>query len=440
MTATLNATRGGETMSRDYYNQSKTLRVYREKYRSGHPMAGQYNQVWKARIKIRKGLKPIILSTGTRDKDTAIRIGEQKLHEFTSMDAMGLSVSPLTFSELARRYLKYLEHRDPYCSEEKLEFHTRTVNLHLDPKFGKQEIGKITSGNLNQFFKQLETTPMPLMITHNGTRTHKRPRNFYSPSAINKIKQVVRGILRYARDNEQVINVMPEIASTVDKLQKKKSLDRETWEDLLYYLENQYVRELDRKPTDQSRPKYYRQSFVDYTKLVVWTGLRASEALRLQWRDFSLKAEDNSPYCLIHVAAREKKARKTGERLFRAHEQVYELLMERKTRVGRYTEDTDYIFTHFDERFGVLENGRIRPINSFRTQFNNVMETLELLHDENGKKRVVYEFRHLHSLLSREQGKSIDDIAEDIGNLTTTTERYYLGRGQGLRKGEPIKI
>ena len=139
------------------------------------------------------------------------------------------------------------------------------------------------------------------------------------------------------------------------------------------------------------------------------------------------------------MAGFEKLARKTKNRKFRSDIQVYDLLMDRKSRV-KYTEDRDYIFTHCDDRFGLLQDGRMRPIADMRGTFKTAMSNLKLDKDEKGKSRVPYQWRHLHAQLSRQAGKSLDDIAEDIGNRITTTERYYVGRGQGTRKGRPIKI
>ena len=113
--------------------------------------------------------------------------------------------------------------------------------------------------------------------------------------------------------------------------------------------------------------------------------------------------------------------------------------MNRKSRV-KYTEDRDCIFTHFDDRFALLPDGRMRPIADIRRTFKTALSNLKLDKDEKGKNRVPYQWRHLHAQLSRQAGKSIDDIPEDIGNRITTTERYYVGRGQGTRKGRPIKI
>jgi integrase len=421
-----------------FTNEAGTIRVFREKYRGQHPKAGEYNPVWKATLRIRKGDKGVPFNTKSKHREYAIRAAQSRLDQMIAMDAMGLPVTPLTFGEVARRYLKFLEHRDAQCSEEKYAHHERTIRNHLNPVFEKDEIGRITSGRITKLFFDIETTPMKATEVYGGARKITRKREFYSASAINKMKQVLRAILRFARD-QNILNNVPEISSTKIETKLKKGLTREQWEELHEYLITNFVNELDIKPTNQSRAKYYRQAFVDYFRLVVWTGLRTSEALRLQWRDISIEKEDGFEYCLINVAAREKLARKTGQRMFRADMQVWEMLQKRKMKATQKTA-TDYIFCHFDRRFNYNNEPYVLPIKSMRGTFTKALDNLGMLYTEEDIKLTPYQGRHSHALLARELGKPLDDIAEDIGNLTQTTERFYVGRGQGTRKGKPIRI
>lgn len=420
-----------------YDNDSGSLIVGLEKYRSPHPKAGEYNPVYKAKIRLHKGDKVSKINLKTKDYEVAVREAQKRLDQAIALNSLGLPTTTLTFGEIARRYLLTLK-RDKQCSEEKYEHHERTIDNFFNPVFQKEEIGKITSGRITKLFFDIETTPIPPTLVHGGTRKITYKNEFYSASYINKLKQVMRAILRFANKQDLTFNV-PEIPSTKVHHKIKKGLTREQWDILFNYLQNDFVRELDTKSSDQNRPKYYRQAFCDYFTLVVWTGLRTSEALKLQWRDIKLESEDGEEYCLITVAAREKLARKTGKRVFRAHIQVYELLMNRKDSSAN-TAPSDYIFSHYDDRFGTMEDGRYKPIARMRNTFRKALDNLGFLYTEDDVRLTPYQGRHTHALLSRELGKPLDDIAEDIGNLTTTTERFYVGRGQGTRKGSTIKI
>jgi len=435
--ATLGATMPIRSFNIIYDNDAGTLQVGNELYRKPHKKAGQYNPVFKAKIKLRKGDKITKFNTKTTHRELAIKEAQKRLDQMIAMDAMGMPTSPLTFAEIARRYLLTLK-RDKQCSKEKREMHERAVDTFFNPVFAKLEIGKVTSGRITKLFFDIETTPIKPSFTHNNTRKIKYPNEFYSASYINKLKQVMRAILRFANMQDLTFNI-PEIQSTKVESTLKKGLTREQWDKLYEYLNESFVKELDSRTTDQTRPKYYRQAFVDYFTLVVWTGLRTSEALKLQWRDIQNQKEDDYEYCLITVAAREKLARKTGKRAFRSDIQVYDLLMERKDKVTT-NKDDDYVFGHYDDRFGTLENGKRKPIARMRMTFRKALDSLGFLYTDDDIRMTPYQGRHTHALLSRNTGKPLDDIAEDLGNLTTTTERFYVGRGQGSRKGRPIKI
>ena len=420
-----------------YDNDNGSLVVGLELYRKPHPKAGDYNPVYKAKIRLHKGDTVQKINLKTKNYEVAIREAQKRLDQAIALNHLGLPTTTLTFGEISRRYLLTLK-RDKQCSDEKYQHHERTIENFFSKTLSKLEIGKVTSGRIRKLFFDIETTPIPPTLVHNGTRKITYNNEFYSASYMNKLKQVMRAILRFANSQDLTFNI-PEIPSSKIDSKIKKGLTRDQWDTLYEYLNTSFVSELDSKSTNQTRPKHYRQAFVDYFTLVVWTGLRTSEALRLQWRDIQKQSNDSEDYCLITVAARDKLARKTGKRIFRAHIQVYDMLMSRKAKADHRNE-TDYVFCHFDKRFGTMPDGRMKPIGRMRVTFRKALDKLGFLYTEDDIRMTPYQGRHTHALLARELGKPLDDIAEDIGNLTTTTERFYVGRGQGTRKGTPFKI
>ena len=215
-------------------NTSGTLKVYREKYRQPHKKAGEYNPVWKARIRLRKGGKLTKFNTKTKHRELAIREAQKKLDQMIAMDALGMPTTPLTFGELARRYMLSLHSdlRRNECSEEKYDMHQRAIDNFFNPVFERDEIGKITSGRLNKLFFDIETTPIQATKVYNGTRKIKYPNELYSASYVNKLKQVMRAILRFANKQDLTFTV-PEIPSTRVPQKLKKGLSREQWDNPL---------------------------------------------------------------------------------------------------------------------------------------------------------------------------------------------------------------
>ena len=68
------------------------------------------------------------------------------------------------------------------------------------------------------------------------------------------------------------------------------------------------------------------------------------------------------------------------------------------------------------------------------------MKACDLLYDNKGNKRFMYIGRHTNAHISRQAGKLLDDIADDIGDLVSTAERQYIVTKKGNRKGLPLDI
>ena len=232
-----------------------------------------------------------------------------------------------------------------------------------------------------------------------------------------------------------ILQIIPYIPSFNDPKNIREGLSKEQWITLRNYLDNDFVSELDGMPTDQTIAKYYRQSFVDVTKLIVWTGLRTSEAFKLKWSDWSIEHEKDIRIGKILVRAEEKLARKNNKpRAFKVVNKV-NMMLESRRKHSYYTDDDDYIFAHPPNKIHQGKN-----IASMRKTFERAMESTSLLYDNKGKIRTMYMFRHTHANLARQSGKHIDDIADDIGNLTTTAQRFYIGKSMGDRLGLPKDI
>tara|TARA_Y100001934_G_C12317449_1_gene758271 strand:+ start:664 stop:879 length:216 start_codon:yes stop_codon:yes gene_type:complete len=68
------------------------------------------------------------------------------------------------------------------------------------------------------------------------------------------------------------------------------------------------------------------------------------------------------------------------------------------------------------------------------------MDACGLLYDSKDNTRTPYVAKHNIAQLSRNVGKPIDDIADDIGNLVTIAQRFYIGQNTGERKVLPLDI
>lgn len=422
------------------FNEDKSLKLYKQQYRKGHPSHPKLNPTWYARLKLARGVPAQVMSTGTRNDTEAYRIASDRLSELRARYAVGISIHLSKFSDVARQHINDLKQqmRDGVCSIEKLELHERTINKQLNAYFKNQEIAKITSKHIDQYFnKRSKDRVVHIKYDQHGNEQETFLDRRIGNSHLNKEGQVIRAIFKLALSRGIITNIplIKHHRSGRDDL--REGLSRDEWEDLKWYLDNKFVDELSNKP-EQVNARFYRQICANWIKLVVYTGLRTTEALKLRWEDWQVGTEDGIEIGWLHVRAIEKGARKTNrDRRFKITKRVNELLAFQRA-ISDYTEKHNYIFTHPSsqaDRYGDAN------ITTFKKNFITALTNCNMLIDEDtGKKRTPYILRHTHAHLMREAGKPIDDIADDIGNLATTAQRFYIGRNLGNRTGLPIDI
>lgn len=426
-------------LTNPFYNEDKSLKLFKQRYRKGHPSYPKLNPTWYARIKLGRNIPPQTFSTGSRSDTEAYRVGTERLAELRARYATGVSIHLSRFRDVARTHLTDLKNqlRQKTCSIEKYELHKRTINKQLIPYFKDIEIAKVTTKHIDQYFnKRAQDKVIHIKLDKSGNEYESQLNRRIGNSHLNKEGQVIRAIFKLALQRGQ-ISSMPVVThhkSGRDDLREGLSL--EEWELLKDYLDNKFVDQVTNQPAQQIA-RYYRQVFVNWVKLVVYTGLRTTEALKLCWEDWETGTENGQQIGWLTVRAVEKGARKTETpRRFKITKRVNELLAYQRA-ITDYPAKHNYIFTHpksFKDRYGESN------ITTFKKNFQTALESCGLLYSEDGKKRTPYILRHTYAHLAREAGKPIDDIADDIGNLATTAQRFYIGHNTGDRIGLPIDV
>ena len=240
-----------------YENDSKTIRVYKEEYRKTHPLAGKVNPVYQCRIKVKRGLPANRQSTGHTDKRLAIRYAEDKLNQIIALDAQGLSTSSMRFSIVCERYHKSLINDNRVnpnrVSDEKLAQHELVMRLHFQDLMNKP-IATIQAKTLNDLFVMIENKPKESYSMRPDREKQKKVVIYSgrrSASGMNKMKQVMRAIFKYARDVLNIIKDIPAIKPSTDTLNYKPTLSRLDWGRILKYLEQEFVKEYLKWRTDE---------------------------------------------------------------------------------------------------------------------------------------------------------------------------------------------
>jgi len=260
-------------LSNPHFNHDKSLKLYKRKYTRPHKRAGKYNPVWRAKIKISRGIPAQDFSTSQRGPKEALKVAERRLDEMRAQHSVGMDISIKQFDEVARLMLNTLkqEHRQKTCSDEKLEKYRYDIEEVLNPHFGKMEIKKVSGEQIDRFFANRKN----IQLRRNGRIKS------YSASSLTKTCTTLRAVFREGV-KRGYLSSLPHFPTFKVDQYIREGLTLDEWHTLQDYITTDFVRELDKAPTDQTLPKYYRQSFVDYFQFVVWTGLRRTEALKLR--------------------------------------------------------------------------------------------------------------------------------------------------------------
>ena len=143
-------------LTNTFFNEDKSLKLFKQSYRKGHPSHPKMNPTWYARIKLGRGISPQTFSTGTRSDTEAYRIATERLSELRAIHEVGISLYLSKFSEAARQHLNSLkqDYRNGTCSIEKLSLHECTIDKYLVPEFGKLEIAKITTKHIDSYLNK----------------------------------------------------------------------------------------------------------------------------------------------------------------------------------------------------------------------------------------------------------------------------------------------
>lgn len=140
----------------------------------------------------------------------------------------------------------------------------------------------------------------------------------------------------------------------------------------------------------------------DYVLIMVNTGLRPDEALRLEYRDVSIVTDEATGQTILEIAVRGKRGVGFCKSMPGA---VHPFQRLKKRNKG---EPTDHLFPKFQ-----------------RQLFNAILDELGLKKDREGQSRTAYSLRHTYICLRLMEGADIYQIAKNCRTSVEMIEKYY---------------
>lgn len=290
-----------------------------------------------------------------------------------------------TFSEAAEKFIaEYGVITEGQRNEKWVSDHIRRIRNHLIPFFGDKPVCDISAGLVQEYRIKRNT---------DGYKGRKPSRSTLHHETVT-LRLVLKTAHRYGWI-QQVPDISPPY-KTSGKVKHRAWFSPEEYK-MLY----EATRERAQNPS-RDRYKYVWEDLHDYVLFMANTGLRPDEAGRLEYRDVTIVADQD-----------------TGERLL-------EIEVRGKRGVGYCKSMTGAIlpFQRMHQRHNGKPTDKIFG-KSPRTQLNQVLEEINLKNDRDGNVRTAYSLRHTYICLRLMEGADIYQVAKNCRTSVEMIEQFY---------------
>lgn len=290
--------------------------------------------------------------------------------------------------------------RSPQYMEQK-EMHLR---LHLLPFFGEKALSEINAGLIQSYRVHRATSRVDPK-----TKEAKRP----SRSTLHKEIVALRQVLKTA-NRKGWLSALPDMSAPYKKSGK---ITHRAW-----FSPKDYKRLYEASRDRAANPKKERwrtagENLHDYILFMVNTGLRPDEALRLEYRDVAIVADDATSERILEIEVRGKRG-----------------VGYCKSMPGAVMP-----FKRLEKRNGGQPTHRIFP--KFQKElFNTLLTELDLRADREGQKRTAYSLRHTYICLRLMEGADIYQIAKNCRTSVEMIENFYASHIKNTLDAAAINV
>lgn len=352
------------------------------------------------------GNRKVITVTST-SKSACIKLMKEKETAWKKQqESFGVSAGK-TVVELCQMHLDYQVQANE-LKPKSIDRRECTINQIGNYPFGRFQLGSVTVSDVDDFISTLIAEKE------------------YSFSSIEKILDVINAAYRWALLRGEIsVNPVESIKTTLKKrIQKmnKRSSD-EADVDVLSEEERMKFEDTAKALCKSGKSKY--PSGV-YGLLLLHTGMRVGEALALRWRDIDFenriininknrsmtKNRSGNPneynYIMYEGTTKNEKARKI-ERTEAALQDLRTIYIGRKDIVP-------------DDFVVITRTGQPHTTSSIEHRMETIYRNAGLTHLKGG----VHILRKTFATEMYENGARVKEIAAYIGDLESTTQRYYI--------------
>ena len=317
-----------------------------------------------------------------------------------------------TFKEAAVRFLdEYEVITLGQRNARHVENNRRRLENYLIPFFGAKVLSDITPGLVQDYrIHRLKAGSVRKQKAEDGAELPGKPP---SRSTLHKEIVCIRQVLKTA-SRHGWLPYLPDLSAPYKT--SGKVTHRAWFSPAEYKTLYEATRERAKNPK-RERWRTACETMHDFVLIMVNTGLRPDEALRLEFRDVAIVTDDA-----------------TGER-------ILEIEVRGKRGVG-YCKSMPGAVVPF-KRLKARANGgptdRVFP--SFQRElFNTLLEELDLKRDRDGQPRTTYSLRHTYICLRLMEGADIYQIAKNCRTSVEMIETFYASHIKNTLDAAAINV
>lgn len=339
----------------------------------------------------------------------------QKRHEFSDT---------ITVEELCAMHLQYqVEHKE--LKPKSIDRRECTIEKHIaEYDLGKMQIHAVKTSDIDAHIKGLINA------------------SDLSQSSIKKVLDVLNAAFNWARlmekwDVNPVEKLKPSLEKKINKIKRKTAEEAD-----VIILSDNYCKKFEVEAlTINTRTGKYKYPAGIYGVLLLHTGMRCGEMLALRWRDVDLKnellrieksrsmaknregKEGENKYISIEGTTKNEKAR-----VIKLSDRAVEILKIIKSQNPISNED-DFIC--------ITKNGKVNTATNLEHRMVLIFNKIGL--EKKQYRGSLHILRRTFATRMFKAGARIEEVAAYIGDLVSTTEKYYVAIREEIELGDETK-
>ena len=402
-------------------NQKDTKRIVEEGgkltfYKQIHPQTRKELPNWYCVIKSERGVPRFRISCQTNKYDDALAFARKEMFKRKALLETGFSPDIKSFKYVANAFLTKMRN-EVIIGEQSaanIAYFERVITTKLLPFFGTRNIQSINSESIDKYIEYR----LNILSPTKGTVVKN--------TTLNRESVPLRKILQFSKERGWNISP-PKIRTFKENINNRPALSKEQWESFNGFLRD-YGESLD---YDDELTQYYRHTLRDYCQLILYSGLRCTEASHLKFEDIEFKVDkENKKYALINVRGQEIGAKKTGSRKVVGMGHYISSIYDRRKKNNYFNGKDDYFFQHpIIKKPEKLQGTRIK---NFKKSFHNALTNWCIKEPDvgimeiEGKPITPYTLRHTYAHLRLTLGQvDIYHLALNLGNSVAVCEAFY---------------